>query len=155
MKYKENMISVQFIYVLQHVIHVLHQFNRPFFFHFFFSIFFHFFPFPPFFSSDSWKKFRVPPSFLYKNFASPPLSGKIISRSPLNFTIPPPGVNNDRSLRSDLPYLSKFQFLISHNVFRLAPTTKIKPFLDSLKKELSKNVYFYYGRVYTFQVVSL
>ena len=31
----------------------------------------------------------------------------------------------------------------------------IKPFLDSLKKELSKNVYFYYGRVYTFQVVSL
>ena len=34
---------------------------------------------------------------------------------------------------------------------------KIKPFLDSLslKKELSKNVYFYYGRVYTFQVVSL
>ena len=36
----------------------------------------------------------------------------------------------------------------------LAPTTKIKPFLDSLKKELSKNVYFYYGRVYSFQVVS-
>ena len=32
---------------------------------------------------------------------------------------------------------------------------KIKPFLDSLKKEFSKNVYFYYGRVYTFQVVSL
>ena len=30
----------------------------------------------------------------------PPLSGKIISRSPLNFTIPPLGVNNDRSLIS-------------------------------------------------------
>ena len=40
------------------------------------------------------------------------------------------------------------------NVFRLAPTTKIKLFLDSLKKELSKNVYFYYGKVYTFQAVS-
>ena len=52
-------------------------------------------------------------------------------------------------------FLSKFQFLVSHNVFRLAPTTKIKPFLDSLKKELSKNLYFYYGWVYTFQVVSL
>ena len=37
-----------------------------FFFHFFFSIFFYFFCFPPpfLFSSDSWKKFRVPPSFL-------------------------------------------------------------------------------------------
>ena len=44
---------------------------------------------------------------------------------------------------------------MSHNVFRFAPTTKIKPFLDSLKKEFSKNVYFHYGRVYTFQIVSL
>ena len=32
------------------------------------------------------------------------------------------------------------EVMFSHNVFRLAPTTKIKPFLDSMKKELSKNV---------------
>ena len=83
MKYKENMISVQFIYVLQHVIHVLHKFNRPFFSLFFLNIFLNFFPFPPFFSSDSWKKisrspliplkkFCIPPSFRKNNFAFPP-----------------------------------------------------------------------------------
>ena len=44
--------------------------------------------------------------------------------------------------------------MISNHVFRLAPTTKIMPFLESLKKQLSKNVYVYYGRVYTSEVVS-
>ena len=42
-------------------------------------------------------------------------------------------------------FLSKFQFLINHNDFRLAPTTKIKPSLDFVKKELSK--------MYTFTMV--
>ena len=82
MKYKENMISVQFIYVLQHVIHVLHQFNRPFFFTFYLNIFLFFsFLLPLFFFL--WqlkkifffiplKKFRVPPSFWKNNFAFPP-----------------------------------------------------------------------------------
>ena len=73
MKYKENMISVQFIYVLQHVIHVLHQFNRPFFSLFFLNIFL-FFSFPLLFFF---------PLTVEKNFAFPPHSFKKISRPPL------------------------------------------------------------------------
>ena len=108
MKYKENMISVQFIYVLQHVIPVLHQFNRPFFFHFFFSIFFLFFSFPPFFSSDSWKKISGSPLIPLKKIRVPPSFRKNNSAFPPKF-YHSPGVNNDRSL-SAMAALVRFLF---------------------------------------------
>ena len=74
MKYKENMISVQFIYVLQHIIHVLHQFNRPFFF---LNIFLFFSFFPPFFFLWQLKKISRSPLIPLKKFSHPPLFPEI------------------------------------------------------------------------------
>ena len=61
------------------------------------------------------------------------------------------------NLQGEKRRLTKNNFFISLTfwsaVFRLTPITKIMPFFESLKKELYKNVKFYYGRVYTFHVV--